>query len=171
MKRREMEDALEHLSVTDHLTQIYNRMKFNSILEVEIQRARRFIRPFSIIMFDIDHFKDINDTLGHQAGDDALKALTQRVSGHVRITDTFARWGGEEFMILVVETHADGAEKFAEKLRRDIETSHPGIDREVTCSFGVTEFRETDDITSITKRVDDALYEAKNSGRNRVCSR
>lgn len=122
-------------------------------------------------MFDIDHFKGINDNFGHEAGDAVLKTLTRTISWHVRITDTFARWGGEEFMILVVETPADGAEKFAEKLRKAIEESALDTTGKITCSFGVTEFRETDDIASITKRVDDALYEAKNSGRNRICAR
>lgn len=162
---------LKYLSETDPLTGIYNRLKFNSALEIEIARARRHNRVFSLIMFDIDHFKGVNDNFGHEAGDGVLKTLTHTISWHVRITDTFARWGGEEFMILVVETPLEGARLFAEKLRKEIEGSDSDAAGKITCSFGVTEFRETDDITSITKRVDDALYEAKNSGRNRVCAR
>lgn len=159
------------LAVTDPLTQIYNRLKFNNALEIEIARARRHKRVFSLLMFDIDHFKDINDSFGHEVGDETLKTLTNIVSRHVRVTDTFARWGGEEFVILVVETPAEGGGIFAEKLRKEIEETSFGIAGKVTCSFGVTQFKETDDITSITKRVDEALYEAKGSGRNRVCVR
>lgn len=165
------EENFKQLSVTDPLTQIYNRRKFDDRLELEIHRAARFKRPFSVIMFDIDHFKDINDTFGHEVGDETLKTLTNIVSGHARATDTFARWGGEEFIILVVETPLEGACLFAEKLRKAIEGSASDATGKITCSFGVTEFRETDDITSIAKRVDDALYEAKDSGRNRVCAR
>lgn len=171
LERREADQRLVRLAVTDPLTQIYNRLKFNNALEIEIARARRHKRVFSLLMFDIDHFKDINDSFGHEVGDETLKTLTNIVSRHVRVTDTFARWGGEEFVILVVETPAEGGGIFAEKLRKEIEETSFGIAGKVTCSFGVTQFKETDDITGITKRVDEALYEAKGSGRNRVCVR
>jgi len=164
-------ERLRHLAVTDSLTQIYNRLKFKDILELEIKRFRRFKHPFSVIMFDIDNFKGINDNFGHEAGDVVLKTLTHTILWHVRITDTFARWGGDEFIMLVVETPLEGACLFAEKLRKAIEESAFDTTGKVTCSFGVTEFRDTDDIPSLEKRVDDALYEAKNSGRNRICAR
>ncbi len=167
-EREKAEAALERLSVTDHLTQIFNRLKFENVLHTEIQRSRRHHRVFSLIMFDIDHFKKINDSFGHDAGDNVLRKLAEIISVHIRTIDMFARWGGEEFVILVVETHLEDAKSFAEKLRRDIETTsfHSGI---LTCSFGVTEYRKTDDNSTIIKRADDALYEAKSNGRNLVC--
>lgn len=160
----------EYLSVTDSLTEIYNRLKFDNVLESEIQRAKRFKRVFSLVMFDIDQFKDINDTFGHDAGDEFLKELTRGLAKHIRTTDTFARWGGDEFAVLVVETPIEGAVALAEKLRADTETTNFAFGK-VTCSFGVTEFKETDDLASIIKRVDNALYEAKTSGKNRICVR
>lgn len=171
LERREADKRLVHLAVTDPLTQIYNRLKFNNALDIEIQRATRHKRIFSLMMFDIDHFKDVNDSFGHEVGDETLKTLTNIVSRHVRVTDTFARWGGEEFVILVVETPAEGGRMFAEKLRKEIEETSFGIAGKITCSFGVTQFKVTDDITSIIKRVDEALYEAKKTGRNRACIR
>lgn len=160
----------EYLSVTDSLTGIHNRLKFDSVLEIEIQRARRFKRPFSLVMFDIDQFKDINDKFGHDAGDEFLKTLTRALAKHVRTTDTFARWGGDEFVIMVVETPVEGAMVLAEKLKTEAETTNFAFGK-VTCSFGVTEFKDTDSIAAIIKRVDEALYEAKVGGRNRVCVR
>lgn len=160
----------EYLSVTDSLTGIYNRLKFDSVLESEIQRAKRFKRVFSLVMFDIDQFKDVNDTFGHDAGDEILKMLTGALAKHVRTTDTFARWGGDEFAVLVVETPVDGATVLAGKLKKEIEITNFPFEK-VACSFGVTEFQETDDLASIIKRVDNALYEAKNSGRDRICVR
>lgn len=160
----------EYLSVTDALTGTYNRLKFDSVLESEIQRAKRFNRAFSLVMFDIDQFKDINDTFGHDAGDEILKALTRALAKHIRTTDTFARWGGDEFAVLVVETPIEGATALAEKLRTEVEATNVAFGK-LTCSFGVTEFKETDDLASIIKRVDNALYEAKSSGKNRICVR
>jgi diguanylate cyclase (GGDEF)-like protein len=169
-QREKAEAALERLSVTDHLTQIFNRLKFENVLEKEIQRARRHNRTFSLIMFDIDHFKKINDFFGHEAGDNVLRKLTQTVSVHIRAIDMFARWGGEEFIILVVETHVGDARSFAEKLRREIESTS-FYSGSLTCSFGVTESCKTDDTSTIIKRADAALYDAKRNGRNLVCIR
>lgn len=160
----------EYLSVTDSLTGIYNRLKFDNALESEIQRAKRFERVFSLVLFDIDQFKDVNDTFGHDAGDEFLKTLTRTLAKHIRTTDTFARWGGDEFAVLVVETPIEGAMVLAEKLRKETEITNFAFGK-VTCSFGVTEFKETDDLASIIKRVDEALYEAKKSGRDRICVR
>ena len=167
-EREKAEEALERLSVTDHLTQIFNRLKFENDLEIQIQRARRHNRTFSLIMFDIDHFKKINDSFGHEAGDNVLRKLTRIVSVHIRTIDIFARWGGEEFVILVVETHAEDAKSFAEKLRRDIEPTS-FYSSSLTCSFGVPEYCKIDDTSTIIRRADDALYEAKRNGRNMVC--
>ena len=167
-EREQAEAALERLSVTDHLTQIFNRLKFENVLEIEIQRARRHSRTFSLIMFDVDHFKKINDSFGHEAGDNVLRKLARIVSVHIRTIDVFARWGGEEFVILVLETHVEDSKSFAEKLRRDIESTS-FYSGSLTCSFGVTEYCKTDDASTIIKRADEALYEAKSNGRNLVC--
>jgi diguanylate cyclase (GGDEF)-like protein len=119
-------------------------------------------------MFDIDHFKEINDGYGHAVGDEVLVELSGLVRRNIRSADLFARWGGEEFMVLLPHTDLGGAASMAEKLRESVEThSFPGVAR-VTCSFGVAGFTEIDDATVILKRVDDALYEAKETGRNRV---
>lgn len=167
-EREKAEEALERLSVTDHLTQIFNRLKFENVLETEIQRAKRHNRTFSLIIFDIDHFKNINDSFGHEVGDNVLRKLTKIISVHIRAIDIFARWGGEEFIILIVENNIEDAKSFAEKLRRDVEST--GFDSgRLTCSFGVTEYIENDDTSTIIRRADMALYEAKRNGRNLVC--
>ncbi len=159
---------VEELSVTDPLTGIFNRKRFNEELTVEIERVKRYSGFLALIMFDIDHFKEINDAFGHAAGDAVLVDLTTLVGSLIRKADVFSRWGGEEFLILLPETDLDGAEKMAEKLRASIETrKFPGVPS-VTCSFGVVSLTEIDDADTLFKRVDDALYEAKESGRNRV---
>ncbi len=159
---------VEELSVTDPLTGIFNRKRFNEELSVEIERVKRYSGFLALIMFDIDHFKEINDAYGHAVGDAVLVELTSLVGSLIRKADVFSRWGGEEFLILLPETDLDGAEKMAEKLRASVETrKFPGVAR-VTCSFGVATFTEIDDEDTLFKRADDALYEAKKTGRNRV---
>ena len=160
----------ETLSVTDSLTQIYNRLKLNELIGYEIVRAKRFKHNLSLLMFDIDNFKRINDTFGHQVGDSVLKELAWLVSKSVRSTNTFARWGGEEFVILLVETAMEGANAYAEKLRGDIEKYRFNIAGSLTCSFGVAQFKDSDDMESLVKRADEALYNAKEGGRNRICT-
>ncbi|MBM2837930.1 MAG: domain S-box [Deltaproteobacteria bacterium] len=162
-------DKLEQLAITDPLTGIFNRRRFNEAIEIEIERAGRHKRKFSLIMFDIDHFKETNDTFGHEIGDNVLRTITQVISRQMRLTDTFARWGGDEFIILVIESTVESAKVLAERLREEIGTCYFDIDKKITCSFGVAEFNETDDAEAIIKRVDEALYETKNSGRNKVC--
>jgi diguanylate cyclase (GGDEF)-like protein/PAS domain S-box-containing protein len=115
-------ELLEKQATTDALTGIFNRMKFNTSLTNEIQRAQRYNSPLSLIVFDIDHFKQVNDTYGHLAGDTVLKNLTRLVISNLREIDIFARWGGEEFVIQTPETPPDGAIKLAEKLRSKIES-------------------------------------------------
>lgn len=168
-KLEDANDKLEQLAITDPLTGIFNRRRFNEALEIEIERAGRHKRKFSLIMFDIDHFKETNDTFGHETGDNVLRTITQIISRRLRLTDTFARWGGDEFIILVIETPLEGAKVLAERLREEIETYCFDIDKKITCSFGIAELNETDGTGSIIKRVDEVLYEAKNSGRNKVC--
>ncbi len=165
---KRLNEVLARQATTDPLTGISNRAKFREIMEIEITRCRRFSLPLSLIMFDIDHFKKVNDTYGHNTGDDVLRELTSLVSKPIRQHDLFARWGGEEFLIMVTNTTKSGAAIFAEKLRHSIETyNFPAVSR-VTCSFGVGEFERVDTIDSFVQKVDAALYRAKSAGRNRV---
>lgn len=162
---------VEHLSATDSLTQIYNRLKFNDLFKLELQRVERYKTSLSLIIFDIDHFKEVNDAYGHLAGDTVLVELAMIVKENLRGTDIFARWGGEEFVILATETGIEGARKLSEKVRTEIERFRFTTVGRVTCSFGVAEYTEGDNIDTLSKRADDALYDAKRSGRNRVCAR
>jgi diguanylate cyclase (GGDEF)-like protein len=159
---------VEELSATDPLTGIFNRKRLNEELAIEIERVKRYAGFMALIMFDIDHFKEINDAHGHAVGDSVLVELVSVVKGLIRRADVFSRWGGEEFLILLPETDLEGAQKMAEKLRVSIETNKFTGVPIVTCSFGVAAFTEIDDEDTLLKRADDALYDAKNSGRNRV---
>ncbi len=164
---KRLNGLLEHRAATDPLTGILNRLKFNDMLSAEIQRSKRYDTPLSLIMFDIDRFKDINDSHGHHAGDKVLCEIVDLVKEHLRGPDFFARWGGEEFMIIATNTGQDNARILAENLRLMIGQHHiQGVGR-VTCSFGVTQFtNDTED--QFTQRVDRALYQAKALGRDRV---
>ena len=155
-------------AATDELTGIPNRSKFNESLSNEILRSKRFRLPLSVIIFDIDNFKKINDTYGHNTGDCALQYLTGLVMKVMRKHDLFARWGGEEFLIMVTNTDQHGAELYAERLRLMIEKfDFPEVGR-LTCSFGVAEFAHDDTDDVLINRADQALYRAKVGGRNRV---
>ena len=121
----------------------------------------------SLVMFDLDHFKMINDTYGHSAGDVVLSSLSGLVKGHIRASDSLGRWGGEEFMLLLPEKRLGAAVGVAEKLRTLIEEQKNEATN-VTASFGVAEFRAGDTIETIYDRADNAMYKAKNNGRNRV---
>ena len=167
-KMKEMEDQLKLLSQTDPLTQTFNRVKFHDSLAREINRAKRYETELTLIMFDIDHFKHINDTHGHDVGDDVLVKLTKLVKTCIRETDIFARWGGEEFMLLLPHTPIDNASNLAERIRAAIEKYKFPKTGTVTGSFGVTQFVKSDNEETFTKRVDRALYKAKQKGRNRV---
>jgi two-component system cell cycle response regulator len=165
---RRLNELLARQATTDPLTGIANRLKFNEALRSEIRRSMRYNVPLSLIMFDIDHFKTINDTYGHHSGDTVLRDLTKLVSKNVRINDEFARWGGEEFMIMVTNTSLPHAGKFAEKLRALINDLQWPWSTKVTCSFGVSQLTEDDTEDKLVQRVDAALYRAKANGRNRV---
>ncbi|MDD5758035.1 MAG: PAS domain S-box protein [Desulfobulbaceae bacterium] len=172
---KEAQDALNKANqllklqaTIDPLTGIFNRGKFDEMLLVELSRARRYNLPLSLVMLDIDHFKNINDTFGHHVGDIVLKELTAHISKYIRKNDWFARWGGEEFIILLPHTTLEQAEQFAENCRVQIEELRVKGLEGITCSFGVTELTADDDIFSFNKRVDTALYRAKDKGRNRV---
>jgi diguanylate cyclase (GGDEF)-like protein len=170
-KQQELErltKLLEQQATTDALTGAANRLKFNAMLEEEMQRASRYGTPLSLVMYDIDWFKVVNDTGGHRTGDTVLVRLTQLVAANLRQSDTLVRWGGEEFVILAPNTDIDAAAVLAEKLRILIARSDLGAREKITCSFGVTRYRAGESFESFTSRVDAALYQAKHDGRNRV---
>ena len=160
-----------HQAYYDSLTNIYNRNRLQELFLLEVKQAQDVQKMFSFVMLDIDHFKMVNDTYGHLVGDNVLVSLTSLVSKNIRDTDIFARWGGEEFILILSGVHMDLAKNIAEHLRLKIEQVAFVDVGTITCSFGITEYKPGDNITSITKRADDALYAAKESGRNKVCIR
>lgn len=161
---------LEELSTKDALTNAYNRLKFDESLKNEIEKARRYGNAFSLIMFDIDHFKRINDESGHIFGDVVLIQIVNLVKKSIRGVDIFARWGGEEFVILLPYANCQEAAALAERLRKSISEESLKNGMVLTCSFGVTSFCCHDDENLIMERVDRALYKAKERGRNNVVS-
>ncbi|MBF0370267.1 MAG: diguanylate cyclase [Magnetococcales bacterium] len=159
---------LEKRAFTDSLTGACNRAKLQGNLEAEIKRSIRHGGTLSVVLFDVDHFKQINDTYGHQAGDDVLVALVSFISKKLRASDLLARWGGEEFIMVLPEVGVQDAILVSDKIRKNIENNNfPKVGR-LTISFGVTQFREGDTPKSLIERADRFLYQAKNSGRNRV---
>lgn len=169
--------TIETMSITDDLTQLFNRRYFHARLEEEIERARRYDHPVSLFMMDIDHFKPVNDNYGHQTGDEVLKVIGSILKSNTRRADIVARYGGEEFVVLLPETEQETARVAAEKIRAAIEghsfTAPEGPLFHVTASFGVSCLDVTDPNTadiagSIVKEADDAMYQAKETGRNRV---
>jgi diguanylate cyclase (GGDEF)-like protein/PAS domain S-box-containing protein len=163
-----MHQEMEHLASIDKLTGIYNRHKFEELFSLEAERTRRFSSPLSLILLDIDHFKSVNDTYGHDIGDDVLKHFSSIIKSNIRQIDIFARWGGEEFLVLSPGTNLTEVGVFAEKLRLAIEkASFPTVNN-VTVSVGLSEFEEGDTFSNLFKRADKALYFAKNNGRNQV---
>lgn len=167
-QRVQREAELKRLATTDMLTGLINRSRFDYLLKHELGRLSRYVRPFSLIMLDIDYFKSINDSQGHDVGDQVLRALAALLEENLRSADYCARWGGEEFIILAPETSLEQATQLAEKIRKRIASaSFPGNDR-VTVSLGVAEATAHDTPKSMMKRVDNALYHAKESGRDRV---
>jgi diguanylate cyclase (GGDEF)-like protein len=163
--------VLENRATTDALTGICNRRKFLESLQVKIQEAKRYSMPLALIYFDIDHFKSVNDTYGHEAGDDVLVELSRLVSGMIRQTDVFARIGGEEFVILVHNNDVRTGRELAEKIRAGVELQCFPKMGSVTCSFGVAQFYSDDSAETFIRRADDAMYAAKQAGRNRVETR
>lgn len=160
---------LEALSVTDRLTGIFNRLKLDEVFAHEAERSRRYNRPFSIIIMDLDKFKDVNDRHGHPVGDEVLKGTAKLFAKNLRKTDVLGRWGGEEFMIICPETDLAGATKLAESLRKALEKNIFPKEVRLAGSFGVAEHQVDESPIDLLRRADKALYEAKAQGRNRVC--
>lgn len=165
-------EEIYRLMTVDGLTDLNNKRYFNEALEKEISRCKRYDREFSLLIFDIDHFKRINDTFGHLAGDAVLRQLGALVKGRVRHTDVPARTGGEEFSIILPEVAREGAVITADKIRKNVEETSfrfEGTVIPVTVSFGVAQYDpEMKDGEELIKKADDKLYEAKRSGRNQV---
>ena len=161
-------EKFKKLAETDRLTGLYNKGKFNEVLSKEIERAKRYKRYLSLIIFDIDHFKRINDTYGHKVGDEVLKTLSKIIKENIRKTDFAARWGGEEFVILAPETDIEGASKLAEKLRKAVESYTFPTVKNITISLGVAQYNFEEKPEDFVVRADMALYKAKEGGRNRV---
>jgi diguanylate cyclase (GGDEF)-like protein len=170
-KRLELQELARDLrfrATTDPLTGLYNRLKFDEALASELSRARRYGTPLTLILYDVDHFKRINDTHGHQVGDNALVQLSQIVSTQIRNTDLLARWGGEEFVILSPGSDGEMARQAADKLAAAIERTLFDEVGTITCSFGITQHAHGDSADMLIARADLALYRAKTGGRNRV---
>ncbi|MEI7611602.1 MAG: diguanylate cyclase [Betaproteobacteria bacterium] len=168
--RKLIEAQLRDLAEIDSLTHISNRRKLDQFLDNEMHRANRFGHPLSLIMLDLDHFKQVNDRHGHGVGDEVLKSVARLVSDSVRDVDLFARYGGEEFVIVCTETDLKGACVLAEKIRQTVENHAFNPVEQVTISLGVAEFMPGESMDSVLKRADEGLYEAKNKGRNRVAT-
>ncbi|MFP4169262.1 MAG: transporter substrate-binding domain-containing protein [Desulfonatronovibrionaceae bacterium] len=164
----EKNKELERLSTTDKLTGTCNRLRLEEVLDKECERSRRYGEPLSIILADIDDFKDVNDLHGHQRGDQVLQEVAACLCTNIRRSDTAGRWGGEEFLIVCPETDSSGAAALAEKLRERVEDLDLQEVSGVTCSFGVVEIRKNESSDSLMSRVDRLLYKAKGRGKNRV---
>ena len=168
-KRKKLEKELKKIAMFDRLTDVYNRYKLDMVLENQIKISDRYQRDLSIIFLDIDKFKTINDTYGHEMGDLVLKKLSELILKNLRSSDIFGRWGGEEFLIICPETDLQKAVKVAEKLRKEIENFnfHNNL-HQVTSSFGVVEHIPNETMKTLLHRADELLYKAKENGRNRV---
>lgn len=159
---------LELLASIDPLTQLYNRGHFNTLLERELSRLQRSAHPASLVLCDIDDFKKLNDTHGHLFGDKALAYVAQTIAQSIRRHDVAARWGGEEFIILLPDTQLEQALHVAQKIRLALAHAEFQKTVTVTASFGVAQLRRQDSAVSWFHRTDEALYRAKQAGKNRV---
>jgi diguanylate cyclase (GGDEF)-like protein len=163
-----LENELTIIASTDSLTKVYNRSKYSEIAEREIERAKRFKLSLSIIMFDIDNFKRVNDTYGHLTGDQVLKSLVTLVQEEIRKIDILIRWGGDEFICILPETNLEGAARLGERIRLLIaEYKFVNIGK-VTLSMGISQVIEGDTEHTLLKRADEEMYKAKMNGGNQI---
>ena len=164
----EKNKRLELLSISDSLTGLYNRLRLDQVLEDELNRCKRSGKPFCLVLLDVDHFKAVNDTYGHQVGDQVLVDIAGLLTRTKRVVDVVGRWGGEEFLVICPDAEIDGGFVIAEKLRLAIaEHAFPVVGHK-TGSFGVAACNQHDTVGSVIGRADAALYRAKGNGRNRV---
>lgn len=163
------EERLRELSLTDPLTGLANRRRLTDMLEGALQRAVRYGAPLSVVALDIDHFKHINDAYGHDAGDVVLCGLARQMQEMVRKSDLAARMGGEEFIVLLADTLLDSASELAHRLRKAAaQLRFESIAHGITCSYGVAQYQASDTLESLLHRADQALYQSKRDGRDRV---
>ncbi len=175
-ERNRLAAELQMIATTDELTGVFNRREANRLLKQEMSRSRRFHNPTAIMLLDIDHFKSVNDTYGHQTGDEVLKWFAEKISADVRKVDLTTRFGGEEFMVILPETNEKGALVIAERIRRliaeqpfaDNSKNEKNLKIPITVSIGVAEMKADDSESDLIKSADDSLYRAKTIGRNRV---
>lgn len=159
---------LEMVSAMDALTKLNNRAKLDEEFHKELNKAERYGKVFSVVLIDIDHFKEINDCYGHDFGDQILVAFAGLLKQNVRKADILGRWGGEEFMIILPETNQENAIRAADKMRLIIQEHEFPKSGKMTASFGVETYQKGDTLKEMFARVDAKLYEAKENGRNRV---
>lgn len=162
---------LEEMASLDKLTGVLNRQVFDGILNQSMKLAERKEHSLSLVIFDLDHFKEVNDNYGHLAGDEVLRSVADKVGDILRESDVICRWGGEEFFLLFPECNAEQAREIAEKMRKQIEThffNFAGKSIQITASFGVAEYAPGESEADLINRADQALLKAKSSGRNRV---
>lgn len=170
-ERIQMLDALKKLSITDDLTRLYNSRHFYHQLEIEIHRHSRYNRSLSLLLLDIDHFKDYNDKYGHLEGNRILSSLGTLISESIRTMDTAYRYGGEEFTVILPETDMESATSASERIMEKVKAENPAPLEEtapITVSIGVTQYSPGESITEFVKRADRAMYMSKEKGRNRI---
>ena len=166
---REARDRIEQLSRKDALTGLTNRRWLDEVLHGEAERAQRYDVPFCVVMVDLDHFKDVNDTFGHVVGDQVLIAVARSLESAARMSDVVARYGGEEFLALLPNSAMEQAWVLAERMRAGVRSIPLSFRAEpMTASFGVAQWRPDDTVTGLVERADEALYQAKHGGRDRV---
>ncbi|MDA8090513.1 MAG: diguanylate cyclase [Nitrospiraceae bacterium] len=168
-EKQQLIEKLEQLSKTDELTSVLNKRAIMERLDYEMDRARRYLLPLSLIICDVDHFKQINDTLGHAAGDKVLRVTAQTLAGVLRKPDIIGRFGGDEFLLILPQTPLEGAAEFAERLRQNVQDIiYPGMEVKTTMSIGIASYQGNPDPNDIIRRADIALYSAKKAGRNKI---
>jgi diguanylate cyclase (GGDEF)-like protein len=165
---RQSNEKLHSLVVRDGMTGLFNHAFMEQLIGDAINRSKRSKNPLSLLMIDVDSFKQINDTLGHNAGDEVLKQIVKLLEGSKRSTDYLGRWGGDELVMLLTDTNLQGATNLAEKLRSLVENHPFPYHRRLTISLGASEYAEQDTVPGFIERADAAMYRAKHGGRNRV---
>jgi diguanylate cyclase (GGDEF)-like protein len=171
-ERTRMMEKLQKLATTDGLTKLYNSRSFYSQLELEVDRYNRYRHPVSLLLLDIDNFKEFNDTFGHLEGDKALVRFSQIIKSCLRTNDSAYRYGGEEFTVILPETNGDEAKTVAQRIRSSLESEKfsptPDKNAKITISIGVTQYFPKEELSAFIRRADRAMYLSKKNGRNRV---
>ena len=173
-QKKQLQDALQqirHLAMRDHLTGLINRRQMSELMALELRRCQRSGRPLLLAQLDIDHFKSINDTHGHAVGDLVLQAFANTTLAHLRSSDVLARWGGEEFVLLLCDTEPDAATELLERVRNAVAAQSMPCGADTICitvSIGWTQHQDGESLEATLERADQALYDAKRCGRNRV---